>query len=117
MLLGFEGIDNDGDGLVNEDPPGGYDLNRNWPADWQPNYVQNGSRDYPFQLPETRAVANFLLAQPNVAGVQSFHNAGGMILRGPGAEAAGRVSGRRRRASTTSSARRASGCCRTTATS
>jgi hypothetical protein len=89
VILGFEGLDNDGDGLVNEDGPGGYDPNRNWPADWQPNYVQNGSMDYPFQLPEARAVARFLLSKPNVAGVQSYHNSGGMILRGPGAEAQG----------------------------
>src|SRR6185436_17621852 len=27
-LLGFEGIDNDGDGLINEDADGGYDPNR-----------------------------------------------------------------------------------------
>src|SRR5205085_9685579 len=39
-LLGEEGIDNDGDGLINEDGPGGYDLNRNWPAGWQPDGVQ-----------------------------------------------------------------------------
>jgi hypothetical protein len=87
--LGFEGIDNDGDGLVNEDGPGGYDPNRNWAADWQPPYVQNGSMDYPFQLPEARAVAQFLLSKPNIAGVQSYHNSGGMILRGPGAESQG----------------------------
>ncbi|MBM3297776.1 MAG: hypothetical protein FJY83_09290, partial [Candidatus Aminicenantes bacterium] len=30
ILLGQEGIDNDGDGLVNEDGPGGYDMNRNY---------------------------------------------------------------------------------------
>jgi hypothetical protein len=29
LLLGEEGIDNDGDGLINEDGPGGYDMNRN----------------------------------------------------------------------------------------
>ena len=45
--------------------------------------------DYPFQLPEAKAVNDFLLAHPNVAGVQSYHNSGGMILRGPGAESAG----------------------------
>ena len=56
-LLGLEGIDNDGDGLVNEDPPGGYDLNRNWPADWQPDHLQPGAGDYPLCWPETRAVA------------------------------------------------------------
>ena len=26
--------------------------NRNWASDWQPNYIQCGSLDYPFQLPE-----------------------------------------------------------------
>ncbi len=83
-LLGMEGIDNDGDGRINEDPPGGYDMNRNWPADWQPDHIQHGAGDYPLCWPETRAVAEFLLAHPNVAGVQAFHNAAGMILRGPG---------------------------------
>jgi hypothetical protein len=83
-LLGVEGIDNDGDGQVNEDPPGGYDLNRNWPADWQPDEAQPGAGDYPLCWPETRAVAAFLIDHPNVAGVQAFHNAAGMILRGPG---------------------------------
>lgn len=82
--LGTEGLDNDGDGLVNEDPPGGYDMNRNWPDDWQPDHLQHGAGNYPLCWPETRAVALFLLDHPNVAGVQSFHNAAGMILRGPG---------------------------------
>jgi hypothetical protein len=89
ILLGQEGVDNDGDGVVNEDGPGSYDGNRNWPSDWQPDYVQNGAMDYPFQLPEARAVADFLKAHTNIAGVQSYHNNGGMILRGPGAEAVG----------------------------
>jgi hypothetical protein len=89
VVLGLEGMDNDGDGLVNEDGPGGYDPNRNWASDWQPNYIQGGSMDYPFQLPEAKAINDFLIAHPNIAGVQSFHNAGGMILRGPGAEQQG----------------------------
>ncbi|MEX1050199.1 MAG: M14 family metallopeptidase [Gemmatimonadales bacterium] len=84
VLLGQEGIDNDGDGLVNEDPPGGYDPNRNYGSDWQPNYIQGGSMDYPFQLPEARAINDFMVERPNIAGFQSFHNSGGMILRGPG---------------------------------
>jgi len=29
--LGDEGLDNDGDGQVNEDPPGGYDMNQTFP--------------------------------------------------------------------------------------
>jgi Zinc carboxypeptidase len=82
--LGTEGIDNDGDGQINEDPPGGYDMNRNWPADWQPEHVQGGAGDFPLSWPETNCVARFIIDHPNIAGVQSFHNAGGMILRGPG---------------------------------
>jgi len=84
--LGWEGIDNDGDGRINEDGPGGYDSNRNWAWDWQPNYVQYGAHDYPFSLPNTRAVAEFVIARPNIAGMQSYHNSGGMILRTPGRE-------------------------------
>jgi len=84
VLLGSEGLDNDGDGLVNEDPIGGYDPNRNYGSDWQPNYIQGGAMDYPFQLPESRATQDFLRAHPNIAGMQSYHNSGGMILRPPG---------------------------------
>lgn len=84
-FLGQEGLDNDGDGDVNEDGPGGYDPNRDWPSDWQPDHVQGGAGDYPFSLPETRALGEFLFTHPNIAGLQSYHNAGGMILRGPGA--------------------------------
>ena len=84
--LGSEGIDNDGDGRVNEDGPGGYDMNRNWASDWQPNYIQYGAGDYPFDRPEANAVAQFILKHPNIAAGQSYHNAGGMILRGPGAK-------------------------------
>jgi hypothetical protein len=86
VVLGSEGLDNDGDGRVNEDPVGGYDGNRNWASNWQPDYIQGGARDFPFQLPEAKAVNDFLMAHPNIAGVQSYHNNGGMILRGPGAE-------------------------------
>jgi hypothetical protein len=89
VLLGMEGIDHDGDGRVGEDPPGGYDPNRNFASDWQPNYVQSGAMDYPFQLPEAKAVNDFLMAHPNIAGLQTYHNSGGMILRSPGAESAG----------------------------
>jgi hypothetical protein len=84
--IGWEGFDNDGDGMVNEDRPGFYDPNRNWGWNWQPVYVQYGSDQYPFSLPETRAVADFVLNHPNICGAQSYHNSGGMILRGPGSE-------------------------------
>ncbi|MEI7658240.1 MAG: M14 family metallopeptidase [Phycisphaerae bacterium] len=84
--MGEEGIDNDGDGEINEDPAGGDDMNRNWPAGWLPDFVQGGAGPFPLSAPETRAVADFIEARANIAAVQSYHNAGGMILRGPGAE-------------------------------
>jgi hypothetical protein len=85
-MLGYEGIDRDGDGLVNEDRKDGfYDPNRDWGWNWQPAYVQGGALYYPFSLPETRAVRDFVMAHPNIAGAQTYHNTGGMILRGPGA--------------------------------
>ncbi len=83
-LLGNEGIDNDGDGRVNEDGDGYYDPNRDWPRQWQPSYVQGGAYRYPFSIGENRLVAEFVLDHSNIAGAQSYHNSGGMILRGPG---------------------------------
>ncbi|MBK7712239.1 MAG: peptidase M14 [Bacteroidales bacterium] len=82
-FLGPEGIDNDGDGLVNEDGPGGYDGNRDWGFNWQPEYIQGGAGKYPFSLPENNAVRDFVMKHRNITGAQSFHNYGGMILRGP----------------------------------
>ena len=35
--------------------------------------------DYPFSLPETRAIGMFLMSHPNVAAYQSYHNAGGIV--------------------------------------
>lgn len=85
-ILGNEGMDSDGDGRVNEDGEGFYDPNRDWGWKWQPNPIQGGAYKYPFSLPENRNVRDFVMAHPNIAGAQSFHNSGGMILRGPGAE-------------------------------
>ena len=88
-LLGYEGFDNDGDGFINEDGPGGYDGNRDWGFNWEPNYVQNGADKYPFSFPENQAVRDFVKSHPNIAASQSFHNNGGMILRGPSIKGGG----------------------------
>ena len=85
-LLGTEGFDDDEDGSVNEDGDGFYDPNRDWPWNWQPSYVQGGAFRYPFSLLENRHAADFVQRHPNIAGAQSYHNAGGMLLRGPGAK-------------------------------
>lgn len=85
-FLGLEGVDDDGDGQVNEDLVGYVDPNRTWGYFWQPRYVQAGAGDYPLQIPETRAIALWALEHPNLGAVQSYHNYGQMILRGPGAK-------------------------------
>ncbi len=88
-MLGTEGIDNDGDGLINEDGPGGYDGNRDWGFNWEPNYVQNGADKYPFNQPENQAIRDFIVKHRNITGAQSFHNSGGLILRGPSIQGGG----------------------------
>ena len=57
------------------------DFNRNFPADWQPDWSQTGSGPYPLSEPETQAVANFLREHRNIHGAQLHHTAAGMILR------------------------------------
>ena len=84
-MAGQEGFDNDGDGRVNEDGPGGYDMNRNFPSGWEPENIQGGAGPYPLYWPETKALADWVLSKPQIAAAQAYHNAGGMILRGPGA--------------------------------
>lgn len=79
-----EGIDDDGDGDINEDELGGVDLNRNFPVGWQPRYRQWGAGDYPCSEPEVRACVDFISSHDNIAGMQFYHNAARMILRPPG---------------------------------
>lgn len=81
--LGDEGLDNDGDCRVNEDGEGYVDPNRNWGFDWAPPYVQGGSGEYPFSGVGLKALAEWTMTKTNIAFVWSFHNYGGMILRGP----------------------------------
>jgi hypothetical protein len=82
-ILGDEGLDNDGDGLVNEDSEGYVDPNRNWGFDWAPPYVQSGSGEYPFSGTGMKALAEWILTKTNICVGWSFHNNGGMYLRGP----------------------------------
>ncbi|MEN6311981.1 MAG: M14 family metallopeptidase [Acidobacteriota bacterium] len=82
-ILGEEGIDNDGDGQINEDSEGYIDPNRQWGFDWTPEYVENGAGEYPFQGVGLKALALWTLAKTNICMGWTFHNNGGMYLRGP----------------------------------
>jgi hypothetical protein len=86
LMLGYEGIDNDGDGNLNEDPYGYIDPNRAFGYGWKPRYVQAGSTEYPLQIAEARNIALWAMKHENVNSVVSFHNFGKYILRGPGAK-------------------------------
>jgi len=82
-ILGPEGIDNDGDGRINEDSPGSARSvsNRNYPAYWAPEWIQRSGGPYPLSEPEAKAQVDFILAHPNIAGIQAHHTHSGVILR------------------------------------
>ena len=61
----------------------GLDANRTFPADWGPHWEQSGAGEFPLSEPETRALAAFLVAHPNIHGAQHFHTFSGAILRSP----------------------------------
>lgn len=88
-LLGPEGLDNDNDGKVNEDAEGYLDPNRNWGFDWNPPYVQRGAGEYPFSGTGIRAIANYMMERQNIIVFFTFHNSGGLFLRGPSNKAQG----------------------------
>jgi hypothetical protein len=90
-ILGEEGIDNDGDGKINEDSEGYVDGNRNWGYNWNPPYAQPGAGLYPFSGTGIRAIGTWLLDHPNIIMVYAFHNNGGMFLRGPTTKNAGEL--------------------------
>jgi hypothetical protein len=68
-LFPAEGIDNDGDGEVNEDATGGTRLDRNFPAGWRLHAERPGAGPYPVSEPETRALVEYFLAHPEIAAV------------------------------------------------
>lgn len=65
-----EGLDNDGDGEYNEDPPGGIELNRNFPHDFE--YYIGAAGRWPVSEKESIALVKFLASKPNIAMVLNF---------------------------------------------
>jgi len=81
-LMG-EGLLHNFDGVTVREAPArwGLDLNRNFPAQWEPEVRQRGAGPYPLSEPETRAQAEFILAHPNIFGAQAYHTMSGYLLR------------------------------------
>jgi hypothetical protein len=65
-----EGTDNDHDEAWNEDPPGGVNLNRNFPFNFR--FFGETSGKHPLSETESRALADFVIAHPNIAVVFTF---------------------------------------------
>jgi hypothetical protein len=82
-IVHSEGLDNDGDGAFNEDWIGGVDLNRNFPFDWKPEWLQEGAGPYPLSEPESRNIVEFVTAHPNIGFVINGHSGpdDGLIYR------------------------------------
>ena len=71
----------DGSDIKMAPPKWGLDINRNYPANWEPEVKQHGAGPYPLSEPETRAVAEFVSSHPNISGAMAYHTTMGAILR------------------------------------
>jgi hypothetical protein len=80
-----EGVDNDGDGRINEDGVGGIDMNRNFPRNWERVHLQSGAGPFPLSEPETYATVTFILEHPNITSIVHGHTSGGFVYRLPSA--------------------------------
>ena len=80
-----EGLIRNFDGAEIKQAPSkwGLDVNRNYGANWQQDYVQPGAGPYPFSEPESRAVAEFFESHKNITIAQSWHTFTGAVLRPP----------------------------------
>jgi hypothetical protein len=66
----WEGTDDDGDGFINEDGPGGVDLNRNFQHRYA--YYTPDAGPHMVSEPETRAVMDYIIRKRNVAAILTF---------------------------------------------
>jgi hypothetical protein len=65
-----EGIDDDGDGLYNEDGPGGTNVGINFPQLFK-HYTADGGK-FPGSTPESYAIMKFVFDHPEIAMIVSF---------------------------------------------
>jgi len=75
--LYWEGIDNDGDGFINEDGPGGVNINRNFMHEY-PYYKPEAGRTMVSE-PETRAMLEFMVKHRNVAAILTFGESDNLV--------------------------------------
>lgn len=72
-----EGVDEDGDEEWNEDPAGGVNFNRNFPYGYR--YFAEDAGRHPVSQTETRALADFVVAHPNIGIAFTFGSADNIL--------------------------------------
>jgi hypothetical protein len=73
----WEGVDNDGDGFINEDGPGGVDLNRNFQHQY-PYYTPDAG-PHMISEPEARGIMDYVIARRNIAAILTFGESDNLI--------------------------------------
>lgn len=76
-VLYWEGTDDDGDGFINEDGPGGVDLNRNFQHEYP--YWQPDAGRHMVSEPETRGLMDFMVANTNIAAILTFGHTDNLV--------------------------------------
>jgi hypothetical protein len=75
--LYLEGRDSDGDGYLNEDGPGGVDLNRNFQHAYP--YWERDAGPHMVSEPETRALMDFVVAHRNIGAILTFGHSDNLV--------------------------------------
>jgi hypothetical protein len=73
-----EGVDDDGDELFNEDGPGGFNINRNFPHNF--GYKLRGFKVYAASEPETQALIDFMTRYDSKLKTQPHKNICGVLI-------------------------------------
>jgi len=73
-----EGIDSDGDGFINEDPPGGVDINRNFAHEYPYNQPEAGP--HMVSEAESRALMDWVIAHRNIAAILTLGESDNLIV-------------------------------------
>jgi hypothetical protein len=74
----WEGKDDDGDGLINEDPRGSVRLSNDFAIRWSDK--QAGANRFPMLTAESRALADFLLENPQICTAIHLRSIGGKLV-------------------------------------
>lgn len=75
--LYIEGRDTDGDGYLNEDGPGGVDLDRNFQHAYP--YWERDAGPYMVSEPESRALMDFMIARGNIGAVLTYGHSDNLV--------------------------------------